>query len=254
MILNIAVLFDGAGLARLGLEQAGHTCTGFELNPVAHHLSKMVGSGNCVQCDVRDVDLTKYDAVWASPPCQQLSTAYHGHGKSSDFSDNMLVWSLELRKRFPNLKYLWVENVYCQGRGLNDWGKVYNAAQFLQVPIQSRNRVFGGFYPQPELFRAWKKYYDGVCPTITATEYKGHVGGKRRACSYYGRCLTVDECGYHQGFHVPWEWRSNRLPGFLPSHWKYELYKAIGNGVPVYMAKGFGVAARDKPIPPSWGV
>ena len=27
--MRIAVLFDGAGLARLGLEQAGHTCVGF---------------------------------------------------------------------------------------------------------------------------------------------------------------------------------------------------------------------------------
>ena len=31
--MNIAVLFDGAGLARLGLEQAGHTCIGIELDP-----------------------------------------------------------------------------------------------------------------------------------------------------------------------------------------------------------------------------
>lgn len=64
--LKIAVLFDGAGLARLGLEQAGHECTGFELNPVAHHLSKFVGSGNCVLADVRNVNLDEFDAVWVS--------------------------------------------------------------------------------------------------------------------------------------------------------------------------------------------
>jgi site-specific DNA-cytosine methylase len=51
--LKIAVLFDGAGLARLGLEQAGHDCTGYEIDPAKHHLSRMVGSGNSVLADVR---------------------------------------------------------------------------------------------------------------------------------------------------------------------------------------------------------
>ncbi len=47
--MNIAVLFDGAGLARLGLEQAGHTCTGIELDPLKHMLSKRqrVVAGDC---------------------------------------------------------------------------------------------------------------------------------------------------------------------------------------------------------------
>ena len=55
--MKIAVLFDGAGLARLGLEQAGHDCIGFELDPWKHYLSTWVGSGNCVLADARKVDL-----------------------------------------------------------------------------------------------------------------------------------------------------------------------------------------------------
>lgn len=50
--MKIAVLFDGAGLARLGLEQAGHECIGVELDPVAHYLGQFVGSGECCHGDV----------------------------------------------------------------------------------------------------------------------------------------------------------------------------------------------------------
>jgi site-specific DNA-cytosine methylase len=35
--MKIAVLFDGAGLARKGLEDSGHECTGFEIDPVSHY-------------------------------------------------------------------------------------------------------------------------------------------------------------------------------------------------------------------------
>ena len=72
--MRIAVLFDGAGLARLGLEQAGHECIGVELDPVAHHLGEFVGYGKTTLADVRGFEaeeLIKWaDAVWASPPCQ----------------------------------------------------------------------------------------------------------------------------------------------------------------------------------------
>lgn len=45
--MRIAVLFDGAGLARLGLEQAGHDCTGYELDPAQWDrvLYEAIGNG-----------------------------------------------------------------------------------------------------------------------------------------------------------------------------------------------------------------
>ena len=107
-----AVLFDGAGFARLGLEQAGWDCTGFELNPIAHWLGSHIGEGKSYLKDVRDVDLSSYDAVWASPPCQIHSVANNQQSATEGkYKVDLLNWSLEIPQRFPNVKFLWVENV-----------------------------------------------------------------------------------------------------------------------------------------------
>jgi len=247
--MKIAVLFDGAGLARLGLERAGHICTGFELDPRKHHLSSMVGRpGAAVLADVQSVDLRGYDAVWTSPPCQKRSTAIkdltrRGGCRDEQYQGDYLQWCLGLRS-----KILWVENVTLQGREGNDWGTVWNAAQFGPLPIlQNRNRIIGGRYEAPVPDRPYKRFFPGVCPTIMATEYKGSAVDKCRAGRYYGRALTPEECAHRMGFTIPPEWWA--IPDwFRPSdslktrtvHWRRNIYEAIGNGVPVHMAQAFG--------------
>lgn len=234
--MKIAVLFDGAGLARLGLEQAGHECTGFELNPVVHYLGQFVGSGNTMLADVRDVDLSPFDAVWASPPCQPYSVARTEPLPETRYNMALLDWALAIKA-----PVLWVENVMPQGSLKNAWGRPYNAAQFLEAPVQNRNRLIGGNYLEPKTFRKYARLYDPetICPAITASEYKGCASDTRRASRFYGRKLTVEECAYHQGFTVPSEW--NTIPDeFSAARWERVLYEVIGNGVPVYMAKAFG--------------
>ena len=124
--MKIAVLFDGAGLARLGLEQAGHTCVGVELDPHKHHLSSFVGKGDCLLADVRSFDLTGFDAVWASPPCQQRSQARTQGAPRSIYADDLVDWALAL-----DTNVLWVENVVTSGK---QFGALYNAAQFHEPP------------------------------------------------------------------------------------------------------------------------
>ena len=232
--MNIAVLFDGAGLARLGLEQAGHTCTGVELDPIKHYLSTFVGSGNCVLADATTFDVSGYDAVWASPPCQQRSSARTQGAPTSQFSGDFVEYSLSL-----DAEVLWVENVLVYGE--TDFGKVWNAAQFTELPLQCRNRIVGGRYEDPFTFHSYKKTWPGVCPAVTATEYKGCASDKRRASRFYGRRLEIWECAWHQGFQIPKEWiaKPKEFNG-TNGQWKNQIYEAIGNGVPVYMAKAFG--------------
>ena len=233
--MNIAVLFDGAGLARLGLEQAGHTCIGIELDPLKHYLSQFVGSGNCILQDATTFDTSKYDAVWASPPCQLHSQARTQGVPASNYADDFIDYCLQLKNEI-----LWVENVISYDK---PFGKLYNAAQFLKNPLQCRNRIVGGKFKEPFVYRKYKKFYNefNLCPAITATEYKGCASDKRRASRYYGRKLTLLDCAWHQGFIIPKQWyiKPDWFSG-TNGKWQNNLYEAIGNGVPVYMAKAFG--------------
>lgn len=234
--MKIAVFFDGARLARLGLEQAGHDCIGIELNPIAHYLSKFVGSGNCILGDVKDFNLNEFDACWASPPCQERSDARTQGDPISEYSENLLEFSLNLKNK---VNVLWVENIMKQGKQGNEWGDKYNACQFLTDPIQNRNRIIGGNYRKPNTFRDYTKFYPGISLCVTATEYKGCASDKRRASRFYQRRLTIEECAYLQGFEIPKEWY-NIPQGYTKAKWYEQIYTAIGNGVPVYMSKSFG--------------
>jgi site-specific DNA-cytosine methylase len=252
--MKILVLFDGAGLARLGLEQAGHVCVGVELDPWKVHMGQMVGRGDVRRQDVTELEprfFRKFDAVWASPPCARRTSCIKDLTQSDglrnpEFQHNYLEWCCSNIPRIMRADSpWWLENVTIQGQH-ETWGDYYNAAQFLKDPLQCRNRIIGGNYIPPRVFRPYKRAYPDlrICPTITATEYKASgATDKCRASRFYGRNLTVEECAHHQGFKVPRGWWE--VPdAFTPSQWRKRIYEAIGDGVPVYMARAFGAADK----------
>jgi DNA (cytosine-5)-methyltransferase 1 len=75
-------LFCGAGGASMGLYRAGFDVTGVDMQPFNQQADMFGGGGvdrypfEFIQGDALTVDLSGYDLIWASPPCQDF-TRYH---------------------------------------------------------------------------------------------------------------------------------------------------------------------------------
>lgn len=246
------VLFDGAGIASIGLRQAGFTTIGVEIDPVAYAFGEAILEadqlrgvsktilGSVTDSYVRDLVATS-TAVWASPPCQLHSSARNPGSSPGNYSEDFLEWSLNLAKEI-HPKTMWVENVTRLGKGQNDWGKVYNARQF--GTDQSRNRVVGGNYPPPKTIHPYSKRYPNVCPCVTATEFRGCASDTRRASRFYKRKLTLGEVAYHMDIPT-WALTAMMFVDAgckTPAQHVQAVYRAMGNGVPVKMAEAFGDA------------
>lgn len=268
------------------------------MDPIKYYLGQYIGCGHTILGDVRDIVtpkfLAKFDAVWASPPCQTRSRARTlCKAKPSEddntFKCDLVTWCIDLATNFNGI--FWIENVIVYESAGNTWGTPWNAAQFTDPPLQNRTRIIGGKYPPPETLRPFQYSYPllggvrlssagsgvdrvspkrrghannhtrGVMPAVVASErhaskqpsdpdvYFTSPSGRAFGSRYYNRRMTLREVAFHMGLGADWEipdgWRHDKVPypfQMSVSKWEDALYTALGNGVPVFMAKAFGDA------------
>lgn len=115
--LKIADLYCGAGGAAMGIHQAcedagvPHRIVGFDTDgkPLRHYPFE------AVQQDALTVDLSPFDAVWASPPCQAYSRTHSLY--ASEGLPDLIPATRELLRK-SGKPYI-IENV--QGAPLLHW-------------------------------------------------------------------------------------------------------------------------------------
>ena len=98
---RIADLFCGAGGAAMGLHRAGFEVVGFDIEPQPRYPFEFH------QQDALTVDLSGFDAVWASPPCQAY-TPLRARYPEKDYPDLISV----TRRALEDSSLPWIiENV-----------------------------------------------------------------------------------------------------------------------------------------------
>lgn len=178
-----------------------------------------------------------FEGIIGGAPCQKFSKALMGHESTMpDLTDEFTriieetnpFWFLAenvLKAPLPN-----PPRYYFQDLSLNavDFG----------VNQERRRRFRFGCLKELRIFPEFTLNFQArdILPTVTATEYKGSKNDKRRASRFYGRRLTLSEVCCAMG--LPSDFN---LPPFKLS----EKYRAVGNGVPIPMAKAIARAIKN---------
>lgn len=100
MALKLLDLFCKAGGASMGYARAGFEVTGVDIEPQKHYPFTFI------QADALTVDLSGYDVIAASPPCQFASPATAIHG----YKHENLIPAIRQRLKASGVVYV-IENV-----------------------------------------------------------------------------------------------------------------------------------------------
>ena len=167
--LKCVDLFCGGGGASMGYFRAGFDVVGIDLHPQPEYPFEFV------QQDALSVDLSPYDLVVASPPCQKYSNSWarskHSHKDYPDLIDATRMYIESFNKPYV------IENVQGAGKELSEPVKLCGTMFGLKV-FRHRLFEFGGGLTPPEVemqckhrgLRAVSPYYkDGNMWTVCGT-------------------------------------------------------------------------------------
>ena len=159
-------LFCGAGGASMGLNRAGFDVIGVDIKPQPRYPFRFV------QADAfaPPFDLSQFDLIWASPPCQHYSRASQGPRSAGKTYPDLVA---PVRRLLSGLGATCIENVV--GAPLRP-DVVLNGAQF-GLPVH-RVRIFEveGFRVPFEL----SHQHSGTCSRGEIATLAGHGAGNQR--------------------------------------------------------------------------
>lgn len=175
-------LFSGAGGAALGLKQAGFYVVGFDIKTPSAYTGD-----EFVQADVHDLpikSLKSADFVWASPPCQEFSTASQPSKAKGRTYPDLIQLTRDLLKEHP---WTCIENVPLAPlrQDLILWGQQFGFYPTEEKDGLWRKRIFElSFFawnpPKPKMNRlgGYASITGCGCPTAT---YKRRLARGQRA-------------------------------------------------------------------------
>jgi hypothetical protein len=206
---KVADLFCGVGGASSGLHRAGLQVVGFDIEPQPNYPFRFV------QQDAMTVDLSEFDAVWASPPCQKYSVMTRSQERHRDLY-------APTRKK------------------LIDSGKPYIIENVVGAPYQSGIVLCGSMFDLPvrrhrNFETSWMMFrkYCSHDPNVRAITVTGDSGGNFRHSHKGEKRLWPEYMG------IPWGTPDEVTQAIPPPYAEYlgrELVKWLKNKEMVSLA------------------
>ena len=161
-------LFCGAGGAGMGLHRAGYDVTGVDINRQPYYPFAFV------QGDALDADLSGYDLVWASPPCQAYTEMQRMHKNGAAHKDLVAP----IREK------------------LKAWGGLYIIENVANAPLQTHVMLCGTMFG---LRIAKHRYFEANFPLPLLMPPCDH---RDIYDPWHGKGRTADKMREAQG--TPW--------------------------------------------------
>jgi DNA (cytosine-5)-methyltransferase 1 len=194
-------LFCCAGGAGMGLHRAGFDVTGYDLRPQPRYPFRFV-QGNALEAD-----LTGYDFVWASPPCQAHSPLKHRTGKEYE---------------------CFIERTRAK---LKAWGGPYIIENVMGAPLINPVMLCGAMFPPLRVYRH-RIFESNVA--LAVPPHPKHVvpcapQRQRKAAFAAGKFVTVTgDIGRYAGEAMGIDWATgNEMSQAIPPAYSEFLGRQI---------------------------
>lgn len=207
MTLRALDLFCGAGGATRGLQQAGFHVTGVDISPQPRYCGdKFIQAG--VQIVQLAVNLTSFDLIWASPPCQAHTSMKTMHNAKAHLD---LIPETRAMLKASGVPYV-MENV--AGAPLHD-------------PVCLCGTMFGLGSHGAELrrHRMFEASFDILRPKCCHTDapvigvYGGHVRNRRRRVGSASRGVEdFPIAAAHEAMEIDWMTLSELSQAIPPAY------------------------------------